>query len=245
MSTRALTLTSTTIGKKAVMAASGAIMLLFAIGHLTGNLKAFQGARSFNEYAAFLRTLGPLLWVARGAILVSFLVHVKAAMDLWQRNKQAGAGAARYHGQKKQKTDWAALSMYLSGPGLLVYILVHLAHLTFGHYLFGESAVLGIEGYVFDEMNPFNNMVLGFQVWWIAAFYCVGVIGLGIHLFHGIWSMFQTAGANHPRYNHLRRDLAIILSTLLTLGYLSIPIATLAGLIEPTNETFFFPELKH
>ena len=245
MSTRALTLTQTTIGKKALMAASGVVMVLFVVGHLSGNLTAFQGAQAFNEYAVFLRTLGPLLWIARGAILVSFLVHVKAAMDLWQRNKDAGAGANRYHGQKTQKTDWAALSMYLSGPGLLLYIVFHLAHLTFGYYLFGEGNVFGVEGYTFDEMNPYNNMVRGFQVWWISALYIVGVLGLCLHLFHGIWSMFQTVGANHPKYNGLRRDLAIGLSALLALGFISIPVAAYLGGLPLSTETFYFPELQH
>ncbi|MEO0326701.1 MAG: succinate dehydrogenase cytochrome b subunit [Myxococcota bacterium] len=244
MSTQALTLTQTTIGKKALMAVSGVVMVLFVIGHLSGNLTAFDSPRAFNEYAAFLRTLGPLLWVARIAILVSFLVHVKAAMDLWQRNKQAGAGASRYRGQKKQKTDWAALSMYLSGPGLLFYILFHLAHLTFGPYLFSGN-VFGVEGYTFDEMNPYNNMVLGFQVWWISALYIVGVIGLGIHLSHGVWSMFQTIGANHPRYNRYRDWVAIGIAALLSLGFIAIPVAVLTGALQPSTETFYFPELKH
>ncbi|MEM9067702.1 MAG: succinate dehydrogenase cytochrome b subunit [Myxococcota bacterium] len=238
---KALTLYSTTIGKKAAMAASGVILLGFTVGHLTGNLKVYAGPEEYNEYARWLRTVPALLWGARFALIFSFLVHINSAFQLWRRKNEARP--SRYAKKVDIATDYAAKTMYYSGPILLFYVVFHLAHLTFGGMLFGEGPIFGIEGYEWEPSNPYNNMVRGFQHWPVVVPYVLGVIALGIHLFHGIWSMFQTFGANHSKYNHLRRDLAIGLAALLTLGNLSFPIAVMAGYLEPTTLRFNFPEL--
>ncbi len=238
---KTLTLYDTTIGKKAAMAASGVILLGFTIGHLTGNLKVFSGPEEYNEYARWLRTVPALLWGARIALLFAFLVHINSAFQLWRRNGEARK--TRYAKKVDVATDYAAKTMYWSGPILLFYVLFHLAHLTFGGQLFGDAAIFGIEGYTWEPSNPYNNMVRGFQHWPIVVPYVLGVLALGMHLFHGIYSMFQTLGANHPKYNFLRRDLAIALAALLTIGNLSFPIAVLAGYVEPTALRFNFPEL--
>ena len=136
---------ATTIGKKAVMAASGIILLGFTLGHLSGNLKAYAGPTEYNEYARWLRTVPALLWGARLALLFSFLAHMYSAFSLWKRNKNARP--SRYHKKVDLATDYAAKTMYLSGPILLFYVLFHLVHLTFGGQIFGDSAIFGIEGY--------------------------------------------------------------------------------------------------
>lgn len=238
---RALTLTKTTIGKKVLMALSGIMMLGFSVGHLSGNLKAFASAQAFNDYAAWLRTMPTLLWAARIGLLVAFGVHIASAASLWARNRAARPN--RYAKKKDLATDYAAKTMYWSGPILFFYIIFHLAHLTLGGAIFGDSAVFGIEGYTFDPHNPYNNMVKGFQYWPLVVVYALGVVSLATHLFHGIWSMFQTLGANHKRYNPFRRDVAIGLAVLLGVGFLSIPIAVQAELLEPTNQAFYYPEL--
>jgi succinate dehydrogenase / fumarate reductase cytochrome b subunit len=240
---RALTFTKTTIGKKAIMALSGVVMLGFVVGHLAGNLKVFSGPEAFNEYAVWLRTVPALLWGTRLALLAALGAHLASAFALWSRNKDART--SRYAKKKSLATDYAAKTMYWSGPILFFYIAFHLVHLTFGGMIWGEeAAILGIEGYTWDHSNPYNNMVMGFQHWVVVVPYVLGVSALGVHLFHGIWSAFQTVGANHPRYNHLRRDLSIALAVFLTLGFLSIPAAALMGWIEPTTQTFFYPELE-
>ena len=228
---RALTLTNTTIGKKALMAVSGVVMLGFTIGHLSGNLKAFASAESLNEYAEWLRSMPAVLWGTRLAIGGALVVHLWSAYSLWARNR--GARTTRYAKKKDLATDYAAKTMYWSGPILFFYIVFHLMHLTLGGMIFGDSAMFGIEGYVWEEGNVYNNMVRGFQHWLIFIPYVLGVLALGFHLFHGIWSAFQTVGLNHTRYNHLRRDLAIGLAVLLTVGFLSIPFAVLFGILEP------------
>jgi len=244
---RALTLYNTTVGKKAAMAASGVILLGFTVGHLYGNLKAFWGAQAYNDYAAGLRDIPALLWGVRLALLFAVSVHIASAAMLWGRNRNARPD--RYAKKKDLATDYAAKTMYLSGPILLFYILFHLAHLTFGGEIFGfqgedgAGALFGIDGYVFNRHNPYNNMVMGFQHWPVVVPYVLGVLALGTHLFHGIWSMFQSIGANHPKYNHLRRDAAIALAVFLTLGNLSFPIAVQLGYLEPTTQPFYYEQL--
>ncbi len=238
---RALRLYDTTIGKKAVMAVSGVVLFGFTIAHLLGNLKVYAGPDDFNDYARALHSMPTLIWVARGALLFAVGAHVYSAVGLHKRNR-AGRGS-RYHKKVDIATDYAAKTMYYSGPILLFYIIFHLAHLTLGSTLFADGPMFGIEGYTWETSNPYNNMVRGFQHWPIVIPYVLGVLALGVHLFHGIWSMFQSVGANHPKYNHLRRDLAIGFAALLTVGNLSFPIAVLAGYIEPTALRFNFPEL--
>lgn len=230
---RALTLYQTSIGKKAVMALSGVILLGFTLGHLSGNLKAYAGPHAFNEYAVWLRTVPALLWGTRVALLFAFGAHIVAAFQLWSRNR--GARKQGYKMRRSRETDFAALTMYVTGPTLLLYVLYHLAHLTFGQ-------TLGF--YEFDPHNPYNNMVQGFLFWPNVVIYAIGNIALGVHLFHGIWSLFQSIGANHTKYNQVRRDLAIGVAVLLTLGNLSFPIMVQAGFLAPTTETFHYPELE-
>ena len=239
---RALTLYETTIGKKVAMAASGIILLGYTVGHLYGNLKVYWGPQEFNEYAAGLRDLPALLWGTRLALLFAFSVHILSAFQLWQRN--SGARPTRYAKKVDLASNYAAKTMYITGPILLLYVVFHLAHLTFGGELFKDSPLFGIEGYQFNRHNPYNNLVGGFQHWPVVIPYVLGVLALGSHLFHGIWSLFQSIGANHTKYNQLRRDLAIALATFLTVGNLSIPIAVMAGYLEPTTLHFHFPQLE-
>ncbi len=230
---RALTLTKTTIGKKVLMAVSGTVILGFSIGHLAGNLKVFASAQSYNDYAAFLHDTPALLWGTRIVLLFAFSAHIAAAAALWSRNRAARPN--RYAKKKDLATDYAAKTMYWSGPILAFYLVFHLAHLTLGGVIFGDANLFGIEGYVFDPQNPYNNLVNGFRHWPIVVPYIFGVCALGMHLFHGIWSLFQTLGASHPKYNPFRRDVAIGLAVLLSAGYLSIPIAVQAGLLETAS----------
>ena len=122
--------------------------------------------------------------------------------------------------------DYAAKTMYLSGPVLLFYVLFHLAHMTFGV----------TAGYYEWTESPYDNLVHGFQHWPIIIPYVLGVLSLGMHLFHGIHSAFQSMGANHPKYNHLRHDLAIGIATLLTIGNLSFPVAVKMGQVRASDD---------
>lgn len=211
---KALTLHHTTIGKKVIMALSGFILVGFVIGHMLGNLQLYLGPEAINGYAAKLHGMPPLVWSARLVLLFAVSVHIVSAFSLWSRNRHARG--SRYKQRKDLATDYAARTMYWSGPILLLFIVYHLLHFTILPAHPGDV---------------YRNVVEGFQVPLIAGVYIVGNLALGFHIFHGIYSAFQTLGANHPRYNKYRRDLAIAICAVVTLGNLSFPIAVLAGLV--------------
>jgi succinate dehydrogenase / fumarate reductase, cytochrome b subunit len=221
---RALTLSSTTVGKKVAMALSGAILVGFTIVHMLGNLQLYEGKEVFDGYAEKLQSMKIVLWTARIGLLFAVLTHIVAAAALFFKNSAARQVA--YAKKKDIARDYAAKTMYLSGPVLLFYILFHLAHMTLG-----QTAGL------YEWTNsPYDNLVHGFQYWPVIVPYVLGTLALGLHLFHGIFSAFQSLGVNHPQYNHLRRDLAIGLATLLTIGNLSFPVACKLGYVRASDD---------
>ena len=211
---RALTLHQTTVGKKVAMAVSGAIVVGFTIGHFIGNLNIYRGPEALNGYAAFLHSVPPLIWGTRILLLFAFGVHILSAFALWSRNRQARG--SRYKQKKDLVTDYAARTMYWTGPILLLYIVYHLLHFTILPTHPGDV---------------YRNVVEGFQNPLVSGVYILGNVALGLHIFHGIYSAFQTLGVNHPRYNKYRRDLAIAISAVITIGNLSFPISVLAGIV--------------
>ncbi len=211
---QALTLHQTTIGKKVIMAVSGLVLVGFTIGHFLGNLNLYLGPEALNGYAETLRSVPALLWAARLVLLAAVTAHIASAFSLWSRNRKARG--ARYKMRKDLATDYAARTMYWSGPILLLYIVYHLFHLTFLPEHPGDV---------------YRNVVEGFQNPLISGVYIAGNLALGFHLFHGVYSMFQTLGVNFPRFNPYRRDIAIAICALVTVGNLSFPIAVLTGLV--------------
>ena len=211
---RALTLHQSTVGKKVMMALSGVIIVGFVIGHFLGNLNLYRGQEALDGYAHMLQSLTPVLWGTRLLLLFAFGVHIWAAFSLWLRNTKARG--SRYKKRQDLATDYAARTMIWSGPILLAFVVYHLLHFTILPAHPGEV---------------YRNVVEGFQVPLIAGVYMVGMVALGLHIYHGIYSAFQTMGANHPRYNSFRRDLAIAISAAITVGNLSFPISVLAGFV--------------
>lgn len=215
---RALTLYQTTIGKKAVVALTGVILVGFVVGHMLGNMNAYAGEEAFNGYAAALREVPALLWGTRLLLLIAFPLHIYTAISLARLNRSARP--QRYARKVDLVTSQPAKWMPYTGLILLAYLLFHLAHLTFGW------------AGPFNPENPFDTFVRGFQDPAISAAYIVGNLALGLHLFHGVWSMFQSLGASHPKYDRFRTDLAVFLSAIITVGNLSFPIAVMFGFIQ-------------
>ncbi|NOQ84190.1 MAG: succinate dehydrogenase [Myxococcales bacterium] len=211
---RALTLHQTTIGKKVIMALSGVIIVGFTIGHFLGNLNLYLGPEAMNGYAEKLQSLPPLVWGTRLVLLFAVAAHIWAAVSLWARNLKARG--SRYEKRKDLATDYAARTMYWSGPILFLFVVFHLLHFTILPAHPGDV---------------YRNVVEGFQIPVIAGVYIAGNVALGFHIFHGIFSAFQTLGASHPRYDTYRRDAAIAISATITIGNLSFPISVLAGLV--------------
>jgi succinate dehydrogenase / fumarate reductase cytochrome b subunit len=218
-------LTRTSIGKKWLMALSSLLLLLYVILHLVGNLKVFFGTDPFNDYAEWLRAAGtPLvphegvLWTFRALLVVALVVHVGAYFQLWSRTRHArGQRYRKYH---PQVFSYASRTMVWGGLAIFAFVIYHILHLTFG--------TVHPE---FDAGNPYSNVVLGFRNVWVVLFYVVGVVALGLHLYHGLWSATQTFGINNRTYNRYRRPVALWAAVLITVGYLSIPLAVLIGIL--------------
>lgn len=219
----------TSIGRKFLMAGSSILLFAYIVGHLAGNLKIFFGEESFNQYAEWLRVAGtPLfpdqgvLWVARVVLLAALLVHVGAYVDLWMRKRRARS--VPYKKFDPQVFSWTSRTMAWGGIAILAFVIFHVLHLTTGH-------VQPDLEYEFQYGNPYQNAIAGFNVWWVTGFYIVGVVALGMHLYHGLWSALQTLGINNPTYNRYRRPTAGVIAVLITAGYLSIPLAVVMGVI--------------
>lgn len=238
--TGVLTLYRTSVGKKVIMAITGFILVGFVVFHMYGNLKMYQGPEVFNAYAAGLRELGypvfgheHLLWVARVILLVSAVLHIWAATMLTmqsQKNTFANSvGAMKRYGEKKRQTGYAAYTMRFGGVVIFLFVIYHLLHLTFGVVGYAPGAFIPAHG---GEYEVYNNVVAGFQNPLVSGFYILAMVFLGLHLFHGVWSMFQTLGLNNSNYTRLWRGLATLIALAVTIGNISFPIAVMAGIVK-------------
>jgi succinate dehydrogenase / fumarate reductase, cytochrome b subunit len=205
-----------TIGKKAVMAVTGILLFGFLVAHMAGNLQFFAGPEKLNAYAEKLRELGPLLWAMRIGLLVAAILHVTASVQLWRLQQRARP--VSYAKKESVGSTYASRTMYWSGPIILAFLIYHLMHLT-----------LGVGGLPFQELKPYENTVAGFSHPAVAIAYIVAMILLGMHLYHGLWSLFQSLGFTHPRYTPKLKLFAKAFTIALVLGFISVPVAILAG----------------
>jgi succinate dehydrogenase / fumarate reductase cytochrome b subunit len=223
--TQAVGFYTSSIGKKIVMAASGILLLGFVVMHMIGNLKIFSGQVSYDAYAAFLREVGApalghgeLLWLARLGLIAAVGVHILAAVQLTRTSR-----AARTTGYRKThdvSLSYASRTMRWGGVIVAAFVVYHLLHLTFGtvHADFQEGAV-------------YANVVSAFSRWPVALTYVACMVPLGLHIYHGAWSITQTLGVDGPRVAASRRIVAAALALGVTFGNISIPLAILAGLV--------------
>jgi succinate dehydrogenase / fumarate reductase cytochrome b subunit len=223
MTTRALSFYETTIGKKVAMAASGLIVVGWLVLHMLGHLAAFSGREIYNAYAAFLADRPPLLWGQRTVLAGALVLHIHAALSLWGRNSEARPRA--YYQRKNLATNPAALTMRIGGLLLLSFIVYHVLTLTVG-----LTSHLGFE---FVHGDVYNNLTLALGHPVVAGFYILAMVVLGMHLYHGIWSLTQTFGWDHPKYNSLRQWVSMGLMAIIVVGFAIIPISVLTGRLEP------------
>lgn len=208
------------------MAVTGIILFGFVLIHMLGNLKMYLGADHLAEYGEFLRHVGEpavpaygLLWVARIVLLASVVFHIWAAWSLTQMAK--AARPANYEFKQKNHTTYASRTMRWGGVIILLFIVFHLLDLT-----------VGSVNPAFVEGRPYENLVASFSVWYVALFYILANLALGLHLYHGMWSLFQSLGWNHPRFNPWRSGFAHAFAWIITLGNISFPLAVLTGLVK-------------
>ncbi len=212
-----------TVGKKVVMAVTGVIMVAFVIGHVAGNLQVFAGADRFNRYAAFLKGLGELLWLARLGLLASVVLHFTAAWQLTQAAR--AARPADYAKRVPQVSTLASRTMRWGGVLLLVFIVFHLAHFTLGW----------VDSATFSHTDAYNNVMVGFSNPLYVAFYEVAMVALGFHLFHGAWASVRTLGLAKPSQHPLHRRVATAIAVAVWLGFSVIPLGVLLGVAKPAT----------
>jgi succinate dehydrogenase / fumarate reductase cytochrome b subunit len=213
------------IGKKVIMALTGVILFGYVVAHLLGNLQIFGDPEQINKYAAFLHNPAnaALLWVARSVLLVAVIMHIVASIQLWKLKSDARPVA--YVKKEDAAATYASRTMMWSGPIVAAFVIFHVLHLTVG-------AVVPLQEIGPNEPNVRANVIAGFSNPAISAFYILAMILLCMHLYHGLWSMFQSLGFSHPRYTPRLKKGAAIFAILIAIGNCSIPVAVMAGLLK-------------
>jgi succinate dehydrogenase / fumarate reductase cytochrome b subunit len=217
---REATFFGSSIGMKVVMAVTGLVLLGFVIGHMIGNLQIYMGPEPLNAYAEFLRHFlhGQGLWLVRGGLLVAVGLHIWAATVL-----TLGNWSARPVGYRKwqaRESTYASRTMVWSGPILALFIVYHILQLTTGQA--HPDFVVG---------DVYRNVVIAFSNPFVSAFYILAMLALGLHMYHGLWSMLQTLGLSSLHWNPWRKRIALAVAVVVVVGNISIPLAVLAGVV--------------
>jgi succinate dehydrogenase / fumarate reductase cytochrome b subunit len=221
-----LDLYGSAIGKKYVMAVTGIALMGFVLVHMVGNLKVYLGAESLDHYAEWLRTIATpalprtvFLWLMRGGLAAAFVLHVHSAYGLTRINRAARAGGY-VQSRDYLAADFASRTMRWTGVIVGLFVVFHLLDLTWG-----TANPDFVRGAVYD------NLVASFESVPVALVYVAANLALGVHLYHGAWSLFQSLGWTHPRFNPLRRWFAVGFALVIVAGNVSFPIAVLAGVV--------------
>ena len=209
---------SSTLGKKWLMAVTGIILFGFVVGHMLGNLQIYLGQEQLDHYAELLQANKPFLWAFRSVLLFCVSVHIWAAVVIWLRNRSARP--VKYKMFQPPGLDYAARTMVWSGPIIALFIIYHILDFT-----------VGAANPDFIKGEVYHNVLASFSNPVIALVYMAACLLLAFHLYHGLWSLFQTFGWDHPRFGWIRRALAIFFSVLIGAGTISIPLAVLTGFV--------------
>ncbi|MFJ5725052.1 succinate dehydrogenase [Streptomyces sp. NPDC093149] len=219
------TLWDSSVGKKAIMAVSGLIMLLYLVVHMIGNLKIFFGSGEFNHYAHWLRTMGEpflhyewALWIVRVVLVLAVVLHAVSAYQLSRRDIRARP--AKYV-HKKPRAGYATRTMRWGGIILALFIVWHILDLTTGTVHSGG----------FQSGHPYQNVIDTFSTWYGNTIYIVAMLALGLHVQHGFWSAAQTLGAGRATRERALKTIANVLALVLTVGFISVPVAVMTGVV--------------
>lgn len=231
--TRLLSLYRSLLGKKAIVAVTGALLLGFLLFHVAGNLKTFlpdasPGVPDIDVYSRFLRTLGEpilpaslVLWIVRGTLAIAFVLHVVCVLQLATQNRRARP--LHYDRVVYVEATRSARWMLYTGSLLLVFLVVHLLHFTTGT----------LDPARFTHGAVYGNLYRAFQQGYYTAFYLTATIVLTLHLYHGAWSLFQSLGIDNPDRNRGLRRTAVVIAVAVPLAFASVPIAFFTGMMGP------------
>ena len=213
------------IGKKAVVAVTGLIMVAFLLLHMLGNLKIFFGPTDFDGYAHWLRRIGEpvlhgawFLWIQRAVLVVAVIAHIVASAQLSYRDLKARP--VKYTGGQRWQATVTTRYMRTGGVILLLFIVWHLLNLSAG------AAVPN-----FDEAHPYANIVADFSKWWMNVIYIVGMIFVGLHIHHGFESSFRTLGLHRPNRAKAIKYTGDTLAVAIAGGFIAVPVAVMTGLV--------------
>jgi succinate dehydrogenase / fumarate reductase cytochrome b subunit len=207
------------VGKKVVMGVTGVAMVLFVMQHVLGVLTIYQSDAAINNYAYFLKSKPGLVWPARFLLLATVVLHAVTALQL--RNRSRAARPVGYDSYQPQVSTFASRTIRWGGVLLLAFIVFHILHLTTGTLFPADYKPTDVAG----------NVIRGFNIWWVSAFYIVSMLALGLHLYHGLWSSPRSLGVPYPAAP-LRRKAAYMLAILVAGGFIAIPLGVLAGILK-------------
>ncbi len=216
---------TSSVAKKAVMAVSGIVLVLYLVAHMIGNLKIYSGRESFNGYSEWIRTIGEpavpaqtTLWIIRIVLLTAVVAHIWAAISLWRQAKRARP--VQYVARKQVAQSYASRTMRWGGVILGLFVIYHILDLTVG--------VANPEG---ADSTPYDRVIAGFSNPVVTAVYVVALLALGFHLRHGIWSATQTLGQSNRTRERTVNAFATVFAVVLTAGFLIPPLTILLGLV--------------
>ena len=195
----------TSVGKKSVIAVTGAIFLLYVTAHMLGNLKAIVGYEG-------------VLWIARVVLLSSLVLHMWAAFSLWYKAKKARP--IGYQHRQRWEGSYAARTMRWGGVIIALFLVWHILDLTTG-------TVNPLPG----ETSAYAKLVASFDRWYVSLFYILAVVALGFHIRHGLWSAIQTFGANSAMKQNALKTFAFVFAAAITIGFAIVPLAVMTGLV--------------
>jgi succinate dehydrogenase / fumarate reductase cytochrome b subunit len=215
----------TTIGKKIIVAVTGILFIGFVVAHMVGNLHAFQGPRQLDHYAEWLRSMGEpavprglILWLLRGILFVGVCLHVGLTIQLAMKSRSARE--TRYVHPGVVQASYASRTMRWGGVVILAFVIFHLMDFTWGvHPDYIRGAV-------------YHNVVVGFRRIPVTIAYLIALVALGMHLYHGTWSTFQTLGVRRAQWDKKIRALALTLALVIPIGYAAVPVAVVFRLVK-------------
>ena len=213
------------IGKKWIVALTGVVLVLFVIGHMLGNLQIFLGQEVINVYAEKLQSLGDLLWVIRGFLIVVIVTHIVTTVRL--AIESAAARPQKYAVKKNIAATTAAKTMLMSGLILISFIIYHIlqftAQTTDPEWRNWHDAA--------GRHDVYSMMIAAFQSPLVSGFYILSVFLLCLHMSHGIQSFLQTLGGRTRGFAPAMSKASVVIAWLTFLGYASIPAAVLLGFL--------------
>jgi succinate dehydrogenase / fumarate reductase, cytochrome b subunit len=207
------------VGKKAVMAVTGLVLAAYLVTHVLANLLVFGGPDRINRYAALLHGTGGALWGARLVLLAAAILHILAAVQLTLQSR-AARPEPYAGGREPQASTLAGRTIRWGGTLILIFLVYHILHFT-----------TGAAHPEFVELNPYHNVSTGFRNPWVAGFYLIAMMAVGLHLYHGLWSSARSLGVSEPSPRPFRRRLPLVLAAVIWLGFSAIVVAGYLGRI--------------